>query len=86
MLRSAAKNYAHTTVITDPQDYKLLMEELKKNNGSISLEFREKQAMKVFNSTAYYDAVIADYFNKKFGIDETQNTAIPIVPLQKLRY
>ena len=39
---SAAKNYVDVTVITSSNQYEELIEELKKNNGSTTLEFREK--------------------------------------------
>ena len=37
---------------------------LKKNNGSTSLEFRKKMSQIAFSETAYYDSLIANYFNK----------------------
>jgi IMP cyclohydrolase (EC 3.5.4.10)/phosphoribosylaminoimidazolecarboxamide formyltransferase (EC 2.1.2.3) len=40
MLRAAAKNYKYKTVVSDPSAYKVIIEELNKNNGSISLETR----------------------------------------------
>ena len=65
MVRSAAKNYQDVTVITSSSQYEQLIEELKKNKGSTSLEFREKLSRIAFTETAYYDSVISDYFNKK---------------------
>ena len=65
MVRSAAKNYQDVTVITSSNQYEQLIEELKKNKGSTSLEFREKLSRIAFTETAYYDSVISDYFNKK---------------------
>jgi len=65
MVRSAAKNYKDVTVITSSDQYEKLIEELKSNNGSTSLEFREKLSRIAFSETAYYDSVISDYFNKK---------------------
>ena len=64
MVRSAAKNYMDVTVVTSSKQYAELIEELKKNNGSTSLEFRKKLSRIAFTETAYYDSVIADYFNK----------------------
>ena len=63
MVRAAAKNYNDVTVITSCDQYGELIDELKKNKGSTSLEFREKMSMEAFSETAYYDAVITDYFN-----------------------
>jgi phosphoribosylaminoimidazolecarboxamide formyltransferase/IMP cyclohydrolase len=68
MVRSAAKNYQDVTVITSSDQYGELIEELKKNKGATSLEFREKLSRIAFTETAYYDSVISDYFNKKNNI------------------
>jgi len=68
MVRSAAKNYKDVTVITSSDQYGELIEELKLNKGSTSLEFREKLSRIAFTETAYYDSVISDYFNKKNNI------------------
>ena len=64
MVRSAAKNYRDVTVITSSNQYKELIEELKKNKGSTTLEFREKLSRIAFTETAYYDSVISNYFNR----------------------
>jgi phosphoribosylaminoimidazolecarboxamide formyltransferase/IMP cyclohydrolase len=77
MVRSAAKNYKNVTVITSSDQYEELIEELKSNKGSTSLEFREKLSRIAFTETAYYDSVISDYFNKKNDV---------IFPKKKLIY
>ena len=64
MVRAAAKNYNDVTVITSSDQYSELINEIEKNKGSTSIEFREKMALEAFSETAYYDAVISDYFNK----------------------
>ena len=63
MVRSAAKNYKDVTVITSSSQYGELIEELKNNKGSTTLEFREKLSRIAFTETAYYDSVISNYFN-----------------------
>jgi phosphoribosylaminoimidazolecarboxamide formyltransferase/IMP cyclohydrolase len=68
MVRAAAKNYHDVTIITSTNQYEELIDELKKNKGSTSLEFREKLSGIAFTETAYYDSVISDYFNKKNNI------------------
>ncbi len=65
MLRSAAKNYRFTAVVTSPKQYGPLLAELKERNGFVSEATRKSLAKEVFAHTAYYDAVIADYFNKQ---------------------
>ena len=71
MVRSAAKNYKDVAVITSSNQYEELIAELKKNNGSTTLNFREKLSRIAFTETAYYDSVISNYFNK------ITNTAFP---------
>src|SRR6056300_1181816 len=56
MVRSAAKNYNDVTVITSPEQYKELIDELNKYKGSTSLEFRKELSRKAFTETAYYDS------------------------------
>ena len=62
MLRSAAKNFNDVTVVTDIRDYDRIINELE--HGGITLATRRSLAIKVFNTTASYDAAIANYFNK----------------------
>jgi len=64
MVRAAAKNYNDVTVITSSDQYQELINEIKQNNGSTSLKFREKMSLEAFSETSYYDAVISNYFNK----------------------
>lgn len=64
MVRAAAKNYNDVTVITSTDQYEPLINELEDNKGSTSIEFREKMSLEAFSETAYYDAVISNYFNK----------------------
>ena len=64
MVRAAAKNYKDVTVITSPKDYPELINELRINKGSTSVEFKKKMAQLAFTEVAYYDSIIANYFNK----------------------
>ena len=64
MVRAAAKNYHYKTVITSIKQYNDLKNELNTNNGYTSLNFRKKLSAKGFLETAYYDAVISNYFLK----------------------
>jgi len=63
MVRAAAKNYNDVVVITSSNQYSELINELEKNSGSTSIKFREKMSSEAFSETAYYDAVISQYFN-----------------------
>jgi phosphoribosylaminoimidazolecarboxamide formyltransferase / IMP cyclohydrolase len=64
MVRSAAKNYKDVTVITSSDQYEELINQLEKNKGSTTLEFRERLSRIAFTETAYYDSIISNYFNK----------------------
>lgn len=60
MLRSAAKNFARVTVVSDPCDYERVAEEIEAE-GDTSPETRRRLAEKVFLKTAQYDTMIANY-------------------------
>ena len=59
MVRSAAKNHAFVTVVTDPQEYEALLAELDANDGATSLDLRRRGAAKAFALTAAYDSMIS---------------------------
>ncbi|HXF65794.1 MAG TPA: bifunctional phosphoribosylaminoimidazolecarboxamide formyltransferase/IMP cyclohydrolase, partial [Burkholderiales bacterium] len=61
LLRSAAKNYEHVAVVTDPADYTPLLEEMAAANGALGLETRFRLAQKAFSHTAAYDGAISNY-------------------------
>lgn len=63
MLRSAAKNFQSVTVVTDPSDYETVTQELMEN-GDTTPETRRRLAEKVFETTAAYDAAIAEYLTE----------------------
>ncbi len=65
MLRAAAKNYPYVTVIVDPSDYKPVLEEMERTNGSVSQETNFRLAKKVFQLTARYDKAIAEYLGNR---------------------
>ena len=62
MVRSAAKNHAFVTIVTDPADYDNLIAELEESNGATSLDFRRKCAAKAYSATAAYDSMISQWF------------------------
>ena len=64
LVRSSAKNYNDVTVITSTNHYNDLINEMRKNNGATTLKFREKMSCLAFTETAYYEALISNYFNK----------------------
>ena len=86
LVRSAAKNFFDVTVITDKKDYIYLANELNKNKGKTSLQFREKMASKAFGQTAYYDSIVSSWFNKKLNIIFPDVKTIFGKKISQLRY
>lgn len=66
LIRAAAKNYAHLTVLCDPTQYDAYLGQLQ--GGDVSLDFRQESALKAFLHTSAYDRAIATYL----GRQETQ--------------
>ncbi len=64
MLRAAAKNFAHLTVLCSPDQYQPYLQELKQYGGEPSLAFRQNCAVQVFSRTAAYDCAIAHYLTQ----------------------
>ena len=59
MLRAAAKNYQDVAVVTSPEDYPAILEELRASGGELSLDTKWRLARKVFRTTADYDSAIS---------------------------
>ena len=86
MVRAAAKNFNNVTIITSKNDYSDLIAEVEKNNGATTLPFRELMSSKAFGLTAYYDAMIANWFNEKLNIKFPERKTIFGKRLHQLRY
>ena len=85
MLRSAAKNHKFVTVVTDVNDYSDVINEMKENKGSTTLDFRKKLAAKTFSMTAYYDSMISNWFHRDQS-DHIDNFSSAGKLSSKLRY
>jgi phosphoribosylaminoimidazolecarboxamide formyltransferase/IMP cyclohydrolase len=64
MLRSSAKNFRDVTVIVDPEDYGVVLNEMEQSGGETTLKTRFKLAGKVFRLTHQYDGAISAYLEK----------------------
>ena len=64
LIRAAAKNFLSTAIITDKDDYKKVINEIKKLGG-ISIELRKFLAIKAFKKTMQYDSAIFNWFSNK---------------------
>jgi len=67
MLRSAAKNYKSVAVVTDPAKYSTILQELKRNKGSLNGKTLDGLAVDVFARTSEYDTAIYGFLSKKLG-------------------
>ena len=86
MVRAAAKNYKHVTVITSKYQYIDLVNELLKNKGSTTLNFRKRMAQDAFTETGLYDSLISNYFNKLSKNNLPDRKLIYGKKLSNLRY
>ena len=73
MLRSAAKNAASVTVVSDPADYALVLSEMRANNGATTLATRRRLQLKVYETTACYDAAISDWLAGRLEAEDDAN-------------
>jgi phosphoribosylaminoimidazolecarboxamide formyltransferase/IMP cyclohydrolase len=67
MVRSAAKNYHDVAVVTSPEQYPAVLDELRANGGALTPATREHLAAAAFARTAAYDRAIAAYFATRTG-------------------
>ncbi len=86
LARAAAKNFNDVTVITNVDQYNKLIYELQKNNGSTSLEFRQKLSEEAFSETSYYDSMVTNYFTNKRNNKFPKRKLIYANLIEKLRY
>lgn len=66
LVRAAAKNYEHVTVVVDPNDYEWVAERIV--SGTLTVEDRRRLAQKAFSLTALYDASIANWLGEEIKV------------------
>ncbi|WP_454598161.1 bifunctional phosphoribosylaminoimidazolecarboxamide formyltransferase/IMP cyclohydrolase [Qipengyuania sp. SM2507] len=87
MIRSAAKNHAFVTIVTDPADYDALTAELEARDGTTGFEFRRRMAARAYAATAEYDSMIASWFAlADQGEMFPERITVPFRKGQALRY
>lgn len=86
MLRSAAKNHASVTVVTDPADYPRVLAELKENGGNTTPELRRELAIKVFAQQSRYDGAIASYLSSVATPQHAPPFNLSFASGERLRY
>jgi phosphoribosylaminoimidazolecarboxamide formyltransferase/IMP cyclohydrolase len=65
MVRAAAKNFAFSAVVTSPESYDAVLQELNDSDGCLSIQTRESLAAEAFSYTARYDNAIARWFAER---------------------
>jgi phosphoribosylaminoimidazolecarboxamide formyltransferase/IMP cyclohydrolase len=86
LLRAAAKNFASVAAISRPEDYDDVLEELAAMK-SLSLETRRRLALIAFQTTALYDAAIADYLRREADSEPfPERATLGLRRLRSLRY
>ena len=68
MIRGAAKNHADVTVVVEPEDYALVLDEMRANGGATAAETRLTLAQKAYARTAAYDAAISTWMAGAAGV------------------
>lgn len=76
MIRSAAKNMKFVTVITDPSDYAIVLEEMRNNDGATCQSTRFRLGQKVYARVAEYNAAIASYLSNQVS---DQGLSTPLI-------
>jgi len=76
MLRSAAKNNKFVTVVTQADQFDKVIEEMEKHDGAVSQELRSDFARIAFGLTAYYDAAISKYLNKRAAVEYPEKVSV----------
>lgn len=62
LIRAAAKNYSYVAVVSNVNQYQMLVEWLNAQSGSLNLEQRKTLAMLAFETSSHYDSEIFKYF------------------------
>jgi len=86
MIRSAAKNHAFVTVVTDPEQYPRVIDQMRDNDGAVTEQLRSDFARAAFERTAAYDAAIAAYLNAKANVEYPSRISLALTKASSLRY
>jgi phosphoribosylaminoimidazolecarboxamide formyltransferase/IMP cyclohydrolase len=69
VVRCAAKNYENVVILTDPDDYKMVLNKIR-DAGEVDLPTRKKLSLKAFKYTASHDQAIIKYLSNLFKINK----------------
>lgn len=86
LIRAAAKNHDFVTIVVDPSDYGLVIEEMTANRGATTLETRRRLARAAYARTAAYDAAISRWMAAEAGEKFPPRISFAGTRSQVLRY
>lgn len=78
LIRAAAKNFSRVSILSSPEQYNCIFEELNSNSGKTSLDFRRKLSFMAFSRTMNYDTAISGYIKSNMDSAESEKrTSLP---------
>ena len=86
MIRAAAKNHKFVAVVTDPEDYAGLLDQLKAQDGATSFSYRQKLALAAYSRTAAYDVAISTWMAGALQVAAPTRRSFSGKLAQTLRY
>jgi phosphoribosylaminoimidazolecarboxamide formyltransferase / IMP cyclohydrolase len=86
MIRAAAKNHRFVTVVTDPEDYAALLDQLSAHGGATDLSFRQKMALTAYSRTAAYDVAVSTWMAETLHVPTPKRRSFSGKLAQTLRY
>ena len=86
MIRAAAKNHAHVTVVVDVEDYDKVLGDMDQHGGATCPEFRRKLAQRAYARTAAYDAAVSTWMAEAIDEPAPRRRAFAGTLAQVLRY
>jgi phosphoribosylaminoimidazolecarboxamide formyltransferase / IMP cyclohydrolase len=86
MIRAAAKNHRFVTVVTDPEDYAALLDQLSAHSGATDLGFRQKMALTAYSRTAAYDVAVSTWMADALHVTAPKRRSFSGKLAQTLRY
>lgn len=86
LIRAAAKNHRHVLVVVKPSQYSQVLDFIDRKKDTTD-DVRQRFAVEAFSHTAYYDAVISNYFwSSSFKDEMPSQYALPVTKIMDLRY
>ncbi len=86
MIRAAAKNHRFVAVVTDPEDYAALLDQLSAHSGATDLGFRQKMALAAYSRTAAYDVAVSTWMAQALHVTTPKRRSFSGKLAQTLRY